>query len=423
MDKTGRFGSEDGATDYSASPREHKISGLRLFLMRILTVNSGSSSLKFALYQCDASQLPFFSGSFSNIGTDRSYFLAYDQKGNIITKKSQSIKNHRDASIFLISWLKSQDASYDLVSHRIVQGGLEHRTPIKIDENLLSDLRKLLTLAPNHLPQEIALIEVFQEQNPSLDQIACFDTAFHKLRPSHRQKYALPRHFATKGIIRYGFHGISYEYIVNKMRQLFPEDAEGKVIACHLGHGASIAAIEKGICQDTTMGFTPVSGLVMSSRTGELDPEVILYLQKEYGLTIDEAHDLIHHQSGILGLSELSSEMEELLKVENENPKAKEAILIFCESVVKHIGSLAALLGGVQTLIFTGGIGENAATIRSRICHALFYLGLTIDQENNRENARVISDGSSKVNVYVIPTNEEEILMQHALKLQEGKVN
>ncbi|MEX1012125.1 MAG: acetate/propionate family kinase [Waddliaceae bacterium] len=385
--------------------------------MNILTVNSGSSSLKFALFSCFAEMERIVSGSFTQIRSNCPTFKASYDRGIDVYEDVKGISGHAAAVRYLIYWLNDQGLSFDSVSHRIVQGGLNYQNPTHISESFVTEIRKYEALAPDHLPQEIDIIETFQQENPKTVQIACFDTTFHTKRPSHRKKYALPQRYESEGIIRYGFHGLSYESIMCELERIDPNIAKGKIIACHLGSGASLAAIKNGVCIDTTMGFTPVSGLVMSTRTGELDPGAVLYLMQEKGMSPAEVRCLIYKKSGLLALSELTSDMEELLKFESENEKVKEAIAIFCESAAKHIGASLPLLGGLQTLIFSGGIGENAPKIRSEICNSLQFLGLKLDEKKNQQRDFLISSGDSSINVFVIPSDEEKMLAAQAMKV------
>jgi len=386
-----------------------------------LAVNSGSSSLKFALYQCGLKETLLFSGAYSGIGSENSRLSLQEKKEQSPENHSVEVKNHEEAVENLIELLDTKGVKPDAVSHRIVQGGPKYREPKKVDEELLKELKKWQSLAPEHLPQEIAMIEAFQKRSPEAQQIACFDTAFHKQRPVHRQKYALPQEFFEQGVMRYGFHGLSYESIVLQLLEDYPQHAYEKLIICHLGHGASLAAVNKGKPVDTTMGFSPVSGLVMSTRTGELDPLIPLYLQQEKGMSGEEVRTLVHQQAGLLGLSKISAEMKVLLEEEERDKNAEEAVLLFCESIIKSIGASRALMQGLNGLIFTGGIGENSPEIRERICKHLSGWGILLDQESNEKNDPLISERGSDIAVFVLSTNEEKILARHAKELIGGK--
>lgn len=384
--------------------------------MKILCVNSGSSSIKFALYTCGNQDSLVLSGSYHGIGSNDSSFTLFDSKTGKKLTESVGIDTYGKAASHLFSQIGQ---SPDLISHRIVQGGPNHSKPMEIDQSLLKSLERWKTLAPNHVPPALELIEACRHLCPEARNIACFDTAFHQSRPEHRKIYALPREYAEKGILRYGFHGLSYEYIVMKVKKIYPDIFDKKLIICHLGHGASLAAVEKGKCQETTMGFSPVSGLVMSTRTGDMDPEIPIYLQQAEKMGPEEIRQLIHKQSGLLGLSEKSGDMEKLLKEAPQDKKSREAVEIFCESVVKHIGALCFLMEGLDALIFTGGIGENSPEIRLRICKSLNFYGLKIDDAANKKNGELISTEDSQLKVQVISTNEEEVLMRRAKQVME----
>jgi acetate kinase len=288
---------------------------------------------------------------------------------------------------------------------------------------LLRALEEMVPLAPDHLPQELRAIQAVKQSFPDLRQVACFDTAFHRRMPRVAQVYALPRSLADEGIIRYGFHGLSYEYIMRELRdKAGARVANGRVIIAHLGNGASMAAVHHGKGVDTTMGFTPTAGLVMSTRSGDLDPGIILYLLRERGLDASMVNDLVNERSGLLGVSGVSADMEDLLKEEATNPQAAEAVALFCYQAKKFLGALSAVLGGLDTLIFTGGIGENAPPVRERICEGTEFIGIQLDPSRNRANASIISRDDSPTTVRVMKTDEELMIARHTADLVRGRL-
>jgi acetate kinase len=309
-----------------------------------------------------------------------------------------------------MDWLK--DRKLDGITHRVVQGGEKFVEPQRIDSTVLSALKKLVPLAPEHLPGEIESIESFARDFPDVPQIACFDTAFHRSMPPVAQTVALP---PEHGLVRFGFHGLSYEYIREELNRA--GQSRKKAVIAHLGNGCSMAAVRGGVGIDTTMGFTPTGGLVMGTRSGDLDPGVIVYLLREHGLNPDQLNDLVNKKAGLLGVSGLSPDMRELLTHEGGNPRAKLAIDLFCYQAKKFLGCMAAALGGIDTLVFTGGIGENSSEIRKRICTELEYLGIRLDPARNNAGDDRISQDNSPVSVLVIKTNEELMLVRHASRL------
>jgi acetate kinase len=328
-----------------------------------------------------------------------------NQKGNLILKSSDT----RSASNFLIDWLEEQNgfSSVRAVGHRVVHG-MHHTQPELITNELLDELHRITPYDPDHLPDEIELIETFRRRHPKLPQVACFDTAFHSSMPRVAKLLPIPRRFDAKGIQRYGFHGLSYTYL---MEELSHEEgtnaANGRVILAHLGSGASLAAVNEGKSIDTSMGFTPAGGLTMGTRPGDLDPGVAWYLMRSENLTPIEFSNLINHNSGLLGISETSSDMRDLLAKETMDVRAAEAVVLFCYQAKKWIGAFTAALGGLDTLVFSGGIGENSPAVRSRICEGLGFLGIELEEKRNIANAPVISKENGKVVVHVIHTDEE----------------
>jgi acetate kinase len=296
-----------------------------------------------------------------------------------------------------------------------VHGGARYHDPQRITPEFLSELEKLVPLDPDHLPEAIRGIQFVGKKFPQLAQVACFDTAFHSSLPTVAKMYALPRRFYDEGVLRYGFHGLSYEYIVGELRKLDAKQAAGRVIVAHLGSGASIVALKDGKSMDTSMGFTPLEGLVMSTRSGDVDPGLLLYLLAEEKMPAKDAGALLNKQSGLLGVSGSTGDMRELQEKAKQDPHAAEAIDLFCYRAKKYIGAYAAALGGLDALVFTGGIGERASAIRERICTGLDFLGIRIDATQNAANAPVISATDSHVNVRVIQTNEDLMIVQHVI--------
>ncbi len=378
----------------------------------ILTINGGSSSIKFSLYKIEDPLKQMFNGQIENIGTKKAK-LSFN---NSVTEQKNRIpikaKDHNEAAVNLIDWLEKQEgfSSIKAIGHRIVHG-MKHTEPEIISAKLLKELKKISAYDPDHLPDEIRLMEVFGKRYPSLKQVACFDTSFHTSMPTVAKLLSIPRRYYEKGIQRYGFHGLSYSYLMQELNLIAGNKvAKGKVILAHLGSGASLAAVKDGKSIDTSMGFTPASGLPMSTRTGDLDPGVAWYLMQFEKLSPKEFNHLINHESGLLGISKTSSDMRELMKVEDTNSNAKDAIELFCYQTKKWIGSFAAVLGGLDTLVFSGGIGEHSPEVRSKICDDLGFLGIELNEIKNRNNEGVISTGASKVNVRVITTNEEVMI-------------
>jgi acetate kinase len=302
------------------------------------------------------------------------------------------------------------------VGHRLVHGGPYYASPTRVDPELLDALRKLIPLAPLHLPNEILAIEAVAAHFPELPQVACFDTAFHRRMPELSQRFPLPRNLWDEGIRRYGFHGISYEYIVS----VLGKEALGRLIIAHLGNGASMVAVRDGRPLDTTMGFSPTGGFMMGTRSGDIDPGILLYLMNEKGYDAGKIEHLVDHESGLLGVSAISPDMKTLLDRKKDEPDAAQAVDMFCYHLRKHIGALAAVLEGIDTLVFTGGIGERAAPVRESVCEGLRHLGIHIDTRLNKVHADVITSPESLCTVRVIPTNEDLIIARHTRKLLEG---
>jgi acetate kinase len=387
----------------------------------VLTINGGSSSIKFALYQTGEPLDLIQNGNVDRIGLPGTNLTFRNskgnQKGNLILKSSDT----RSASNFLIDWLEEQNgfSSVRAIGHRVVHG-MHHTQPELITNELLDELHSITPYDPDHLPDEIELIEAFRRRHPKLPQVACFDTAFHSSMPRVAKLLPIPRRFDAKGVQRYGFHGLSYTYLMEELSHIEGTNAaNGRVILAHLGSGASLAAVREGKSIDTSMGFTPAGGLTMGTRPGDLDPGVAWYIMRSENLTPIEFSNLINHDSGLLGISETSSDMRDLLVKETTDVRAAEAVALFCYQAKKWIGAFTAALGGLDTLVFSGGIGENSPAIRSRICEGLGFLGIGLEEKRNMANAPVISTDNGKVAVRVIHT-EEELMMARKVCLMLG---
>lgn len=391
----------------------------------ILVLNAGSSSLKFSLFlenektenqkNNNASLALLLGGQLEGLYT-APHFKAKDASGAVLAEKywqpGESL-GHDGAITYLTTFLREHAAGHPLraVGHRVVHGGMHYAAPIKLSNAVADELEKLCPLAPLHQPHNLKPIRLLLESNPALPQVACFDTAFHHAQAEVARAFALPEAITSQGVRRYGFHGLSYEYIASALPQVAPALAEKRVAVLHLGNGASLCGIHDGKSVATTMGFTALDGLVMGSRSGNLDPGVILYLMDELKMDARAIEKLLYQQSGLLGVSGISSDMRELL--ESTDAKAMFAVELFVYRIVRELGSIAAAMGGLDALVFTAGIGEHAAAIRERVCNAVSWLGVDMDAEANRNNNRCISTASSRVPVWVIPTNEELMIARH----------
>jgi acetate kinase len=381
-------------------------------VLRVLTVNTGSSSAKLAVYAVGDDERLLLSGLATRLGLPGGSLEVLRPDGSEPIDRAAS-GSHGDAlARFLDLVGEEAGGTLDAAGHRVVHGGSRYAAPTRITSEVLDELRDLEEIAPDHLPQAVAAIEAISQVIPGLTQVACFDTAFHRTLPPVARLVALPRDL---GVERFGFHGLSYEYILSELRELDAEAARGRVVVAHLGNGASMAAVRDGVCVETTMGFTPAGGLVMGTRPGDLDPGVLVHVTRAMGLDADALDELVNKRAGLLGVSGLSSDMKDLL--ESDEPAAAEAVELFCYQARKFVGALSAVLGGLDTLVFTGGIGEHAATIRGRICAGLGYLGLAIDPERNAEHAPVLSAAESDVTVRVIATDEDLMIARHTRDL------
>ena len=380
----------------------------------ILIINGGSSSIKFAIYRADKILTRLLHGKIDRVGLKDSTLTFHIEKGNRSDTIKREVSDGRSVASFLMDWMEKQDefSAVESVGHRLVHG-MEHTEPEIITQKLLDELHIIAQYDPDHLPDEIKLVETIRQRHPKLTQIACFDTAFHSAMPRVAKLLPIPRRFEAIGIRRYGFHGLSYAYLMEELARVAGEKvSQGRVILAHLGSGASMAAVHKGKSIDTTMGFTPAGGLMMGTRPGDLDPGVAWYMMKSENLSSGQFSTLINHESGLLGVSETSPDMYDLLGDQTSDIRAAEAVELFCYQAKKWIGALTAVLGGLNTLVFSGGMGENAAEIRSRICDGLGFLGIRLDEVQNEKNAPVISVYDGHVTVRVIHTDEEWMIAQ-----------
>ena len=393
----------------------------------ILTINGGSSSIKFAVYAIDNVPERQWHGQLDRIGQSGTSLVVSDASGDQRASNpfrsisfgsvAAPVHDYSEAIAFLIDWLEGETVFENIqaVGHRVVHG-MERTEPERITPNLLTELRGIIPIDPDHLPGEITLIELIQSRYPGLLQIACFDTAFHRTLPRVAQLLPIPRRFDEQGIRRYGFHGLSYTYLLSELSRIAGIDtADGRLILAHLGSGASLAAVRRGKSMDTTMGFTPTGGIMMGTRPGDLDPGTMAYLMQMEELTPTQFNHLINQESGLLGVSETSSDIRALLASQATDSRAAEAVDLFCYQIKKGIGAFAAVLDGVDTLVFSGGIGENVAETRALICAGLGFLGIDIDYHRNIANAAIISTDTSRVTVRIIPTDEEQIVAKFVL--------
>jgi acetate kinase len=382
----------------------------------VLALNSGSSSVKFAVFAVTGGEF-LLKGEAERIGIDGGSFHAVDRAGRELVREQRPLPDHRAALERVLEFVRTGTGySLQAVGHRLVRGGVEDREPLLVTPDLVRRIRELIPYLPDHLPQQVAAIEAVQIFDAALAQVACFDTAFHRTMPRVAQIYALPREFSNDGILRFGYHGLSYEFVIGELAKQDGEArARGRVVIAHLGSGCSMAAILQGKSVDTTMGFSPTGGLVMSTRSGDLDPEVVLYLLQRRNLTPAAVSEIVNQKAGLAGVSGSSSDMRDLLAREAEDSRAAEAVELFCYQARKFLGSLAAILGGIDTLVFTGGIGEHASPIRRRICEGMGHLGLILNPRANDTNAARISAPGSTASIRIIPTNEELMIARHTL--------
>jgi acetate kinase len=385
----------------------------------IVTINNGSSNLKFKVFTVTDPPHQLFKGKITGIGSASSQVIITGETGREIFSRQSRIDSIEKAGDFLINWLKHQ-VGISSIGHRVVQGGLLYSEPEPVNNIFLDELKKLEWLAPLHLPPSIIIMELFLKAFPAIPQLACFDTWFHHSMPFEARHIAIPRPLWDKGIVRYGFHGLSCEYIMEYLQTEDPSNIEKKIIIAHLGSGCSLTAVRNGAGIDTTMGFTPAGGLIMNTRSGDIDPGIIPFLIKKEKMDAEELIQLFNKQSGMKAISETDHSIDLIL--EDKSPNAKQSISMFCYQAKKNIGALTAILGGLDILVFTGGIGENEPKIREGICQGLEFLGIAIDNEMNKLSAKQIGKQNSKVSVRVIPTDEEFIIGQKVYHfLQEHK--
>ncbi len=385
----------------------------------ILTINGGSSSIKFAIYQRGEPLERGLNGKIDRIGLNGTNLTFNDSAGKQPDSQRIAATDHKSAASFLIDWLEGQKSfkSVGAVGHRVVHG-MQHTAPELVTQELLDELHRLSPIDPDHLPREIELIEAFRQRHPKLLQVACFDTAFHTTMPRVAKLLPIPRRYEAKGIQRYGFHGLSYAYLMEELVRLGdPAAKKGRVILAHLGNGASMAAVRDGKSIDTSMAFTPTAGLVMSTRSGDLDPGLVSYLARTEKMTAPQFNRMVNHESGLLGISETSSDMRDLLDHEMEDIRAAEAVAVFCYQAKKRIGAYAAALGGLDALVFAGGIGENVPVVRARICGELNFLGIELSPQRNAENETLISPDGARVSVHVMRTDEEFMIAKSVIRV------
>ncbi len=389
-------------------------------MQSLLIINSGSSSLRFALFRTTDSLERLLAGKFERIGSPDAKLAITDFLADKKEERVIKAPDHLACMPTLVELLDKKLGSTPLnaIGHRVVHGGTRYREPQRVDATMLEELRRISPFDPEHLPSAIALLEAFAVKYPAVPQIACFDTAFHRNLPRVAKLLPIPRIYEAKGVQRYGFHGLSYAYLLQELERVAgPMAAQGRVILAHLGNGASMAAVRGGQSIDTTMAFTPTAGLMMSTRSGDLDPGLVAFLARTEGMTADQFHKMINTQSGLLGVSETSSDIRDLLQREESDFRAAEALALFCYQAKKWIGALAAALGGLDTLVFAGGIGENAAIIRQRICEGLGFLGIDLEPSRNAANAPIITSPSSKAVARVIRTDEEIYMAKSMARL------
>jgi acetate kinase len=380
---------------------------------RILSINGGSSSIKFALFEVGDSLQRILEGGIERIGLPDATLRvkSVDQPDNF--SRLVTAPDHTAAVGVLMDWIEERSGRDALtaVGHRVVNGGPKYYKPQRITTEMVEELRRFSPFDPDHMPEEILLTEAFHRRFPDLPQVACFDTAFHHDLPRVAQVLPIPRRYEAQGVRRYGFHGLSYAFLMEDLTRLGdPAATTGRVILAHLGNGASLAAVRDGKSMDTSMSFTPAAGVPMSTRSGDLDPGLAWYLARTEKMSAKQFNEMVNLESGLLGISETSSDMRDLLNRETQDVRAAEAVALFCYQIKKWIGAFAAALGGLDTLVFAGGIGENAPTVRARICEGLSFLGIELEEKRNVANEGMISAAASRVAVRVIRTDEERMI-------------
>jgi len=384
----------------------------------ILTINAGSSSIRFALFASAQRPIRLLDGKLDRIGGAAATLTAA-RAGQPAAQIKIDAAKPASALDSLLGWLEAQPgfAALDAVGHRVVHGML-HTAPERVTPALIGELRRIKSYDPEHMPREIELIEALRHRYSNVPQVVCFDTAFHRSMPAVASMLPIPRRFAAQGVQRYGFHGLSYTFLMQELERLGdPAARRGRIVLAHLGGGASLAAVLDGKCIDTSMGFTPAAGLVMGTRSGDLDPGLMSYLALAEKMSAAQIQTMVNHESGLIGISETSADVRDLLDREANDARAREAIAIFCYQAKKWIGSFAAALGGIDTLVFAGGIGENSATLRGRICDGLEFLGIKIDEARNQRHAPLISPDARTVAIRVIRTDEESVIAEQTAGL------
>ena len=380
---------------------------------RVLSINGGSSSIKFALFEVGDPMQRIFQGAIEGIGRPRSALRVKGPNSADNLSRPLQAPDHTAAVNALLDWIEERLGLDGLagVGHRVVHGGSSYSEPQLVSADLLQELHRLSPFDPEHLPEEILLIDAFQRRFPALSQVACFDTAFHHDLPRVARLLPIPRHYDAEGVRRYGFHGLSYAFLMEELTRLNdPAVATGRIVLAHLGSGASLCAVRGGKSVDTSMSFTPTAGVPMSTRSGDLDPGLVGYLARTENMSAMQFHEMVNFRSGLLGISETSSDIRDLLECEERDVRAAEAVALFCYQIKKCIGAFSAVLGGIDTLVFAGGIGENAPAIRARVCAGLGFLGVHLDEERNAKAEGLISGTASTVSVRVIRTDEEYMI-------------
>jgi len=384
---------------------------------QVAVINAGSSSIKFAVFNEDADQSLIFRGQVEKIGV-APHMAVEGPDGETLVENEWGPKelNHRSATKVILQTAIALlgGEAIEVIGHRVVHGGTDFTEPTRLDRSVLSSLESLIPLAPLHQPHNLAPIEAIMAEAPHIPQVACFDTAFHQTQAPLAQAFALPREITDLGVRRYGFHGLSYEYVSGYLRKVAPDQADKRIIVAHLGNGASLCAMNRGQSVATTMGFTAVEGLMMGTRCGSIDPGVLIYLMDEKKLDARGLEDLIYKKSGLLGVSGITSDMRELRQ--SDDPRAREAIDLFIYRIVREIGSLAAALGGLDGIVFTGGIGQRDAKTRQEVIAGCAWMGAAIDEEANASGEQRI-DGSSTIPIWVLPTDEERVIARHSAAL------
>ncbi|HSW77600.1 MAG TPA: acetate/propionate family kinase [Candidatus Chromulinivoraceae bacterium] len=391
----------------------------------ILTINAGSSSIKFALFSVEADEPTcIFDGAILSIGWPGARFMFEEKATGKKTDNPANAATFEAAVSTIVTWLHQHVAEDELraIGHRIVHGGPYFYEATIVTDDVINSLTALTPFDPLHLPNEVALIKAMSREFTNVSQVACFDTAFHHDIPRTAQILPIPRKYLARGIRRYGFHGLSCEYIINELRKESSEVAHGRIIIAHLGNGASLTAVKNGKSVDTTMALTPAAGVPMSTRSGDIDPGIVRYLAESEGQTAHDFDNMVNNESGLLGISETTSDMEEILKREDEDARAKEAADVFCYQIKKSIGALAATMGGLDTIVFSGGMGENAPKIRARVCDGLDFLGIHVDQAKNEAAESNIAATEGQVAIRILHTDESVTIVRQSWKcLQKGE--